>query len=1718
MNPPIRRERVRFLGHSETLEKRNLLAGDLIARWLADDLAPPDVEQGVSAWVDSQSEITAQADGMPQLLANRFGGRSTIRFDPSDGADSFRISKDDNPLPRGDFSVVVAFATEAAGQGAETEWYHTTGLVDANRLGFSTDWGISLTPSGRIAAGMGAGFGVAPTTVIADSPRLDDGELHTIVLSRQANRLSVYIDDNLAVETEEASSADRDSLDVTFGVLQHEELPFDGEIAEVRFYDGALTGEEVREVSEQVESYFNNQPVVANDDSYSVLEDSPLFFVSPADSVLNNDVDADGDDFTAVLVDTTQNGSLTLNPDGSFVYSPTRNFFGIDTFTYVANDFRDSLPATVSIEVRNEYDPVLPNADSYKMRPGELLLTDIEGGVLANDVNLDRADLQARLETDVTAGHLTLNEDGSFQYDPQGFAGRMTFAYRVDDGTMLSPVTEVEILVNSIPIGLQDNYVLFEDSPLVTIAADGVLFNDSDAENDSLTAHVVQPTNHGVLLLQADGSFQYHPDTDFFGSDEFTYLVDDGVDRSEPVAVTLEIAAVNDLPIARTDVYFGSAGQPISIGVETGLLANDSDVDDTLLTAELVSEPRNGQLDLSANGRFSYIPNDHFMGEDIFAYRVSDGKVNSESATVTIYSGASPVRISEFMSANVETLETKTRLLPEDSFPRDTDTPDWIEIENLSQGSVDIGGFHLTDDPDDSTKWRFPDETVINAGERLIVFASGKDILDTNLDENGILHTNFSLSVLGEFLAIAYPDGSFAQEIAARQQYPDVSYGFHGDVAGYMESASPLEVNNELASGAVEAVEFDVARGFYTDPFQLSLSTETNEAQIRYTTDGTEPTAENGRTYSGPIDVTTTTTVRAAAFLDGYVPALSRTNSYIFLHDVLSQPELPAGLPTAWGGVAASYGMDPDVVGENNLFDNRYRDTVIDDLQTLPTLSLVFDPDHIFGSRGIYQRPTSTGDAWERPTSVEYFDPQGGESGFQINSGIRIMGGSSRQTDIPKHSFRLEFREAYGAGKLEYPLFEDSPFSEGVASSFDELVVRVGFNNSWMHRHYYQGQRGEQPRDQWVRDLQLAMGHQSARGHFTHVYLNGMYWGIYNLHERPAAPYLADYFGGDKDTDWNVINSNVAIDGSLRPWTTAIRDARNARDPEAYLAYQQQVDVVNLADYMILNYYVGNTDWDGHNWISASRNGEPFKMFAWDSEFAISLPPSNTAVGENAERQIINMNRTNQNSGNGPSAIHNSLLRGDEYLTLVGDRIHKHMFNGGVLTPERAAEYFLNRSAEIDRAVVAESARWGDFRRDVNPGRWRSDQFDLFHRDVHYVNQKEFIVERYLPVRTDIVIEQLRRRRMYPELDAPVFNQHGGQVAAGFQLEISASAGTIYFTLDGSDPREIGGAISETANLYEQSLPLSENVTVRSRVFLNDEWSALNEATFLAAAPATSDNLRISELHFHPMDANQHEIDSGFDDADEFEFIEIVNVSDESVDLSTVRFVKTLVDGEDQGIEFSFVDNGVLQIRPGEYLVVVENLDAFRFRYGSEISVAGEWSGKLSNSTEQISLTSNDQLISQFTYLDSWESSTDGGGHSLVVINPFAEEYDAQTLNNPEAWRASYAQNGSPGRASKLPGDANGDGIFGTADLTLVFQAGEYEDEVEGNSSFSEGDWNGDGDFTTRDLVMAFQLGLFEQPPAATRRFARIDAVKENQNTNLESWEKAIDKIWEDAE
>jgi len=682
---------------------------------------------------------------------------------------------------------------------------------------------------------------------------------------------------------------------------------------------------------------------------------------------------------------------------------------------------------------------------------------------------------------------------------------------------------------------------------------------------------------------------------------------------------------------------------------------------------------------------------------------------------------------------------------------------------------------------------------------------------DVPVPEEISLSNRLDLLVPGtNVLAIhALNDSAADQDFLLRVELISARRGY---MLNYMPEPTPGFLNVPGASDFVRPVSFSAEHGFYDSPFFLQLSTETEGAQIRYTLDGSTPTEQNSQRYTGPIRIDGTTVIRARAFKSGALPSAVASRTYIFLSDVLTQS--PNGQPPGPGwpsgsvnGQVLDYGMDPNVVN-----DPRWRDQLTEALISIPTISLVTDLENLFDpAKGIYVNARNDGRAWERPTSVELINPDG-TPGFAVNAGLRIRGAFSRSGNNPKHSFRLFFRAEYGTGKLNYPLFG----GEGV-DTFDKVDLRTSQNYSWA----FQGdRRNTLLRDVFSRDSQRDMGQPYTRSRYYHLYLNGQYWGIYQTQERADADFAASYLGG-KPEEYDAIKNDSsgsralhAADGTMDAYRR-LYDAAVAgfASDSAYLAVQGLrpdgtpdpngeclLDVDNLMDYMICTYYVGDPDSPVSCWAHFSNNVFALynrvrpKGFTWyrhDAEHSLG------ANGGLYEGRLLTdpVDRTIGQEWRhfNPAWLHLRLTENREYLIAFADRVVKHFFHGGVFTPERSAERLRERARQIELAIIAHSARWGDAKRE--PPRTKDD----------WQSEVNWLLNTFFPQRTQIVLDQMRSVGMFPDLAICSFNQHGGEIQPGFTLRITQSngtPGTIYYTLDGTDPRLWGGAINPTARRY----------------------------------------------------------------------------------------------------------------------------------------------------------------------------------------------------------------------------------------------------------------------------------------------------------------------------
>ena len=373
-----------------------------------------------------------------------------------------------------------------------------------------------------------------------------------------------------------------------------------------------------------------NDAPVANADAYSVQEGRVLAVAGPG--VLANDADIDaGDTVSALQYFQPANGTVNLNQDGSFTYTPNAGFSGVDSFVYVVTDGVDTGQSTVSITVV-EGNPVV-GADAYTTLH-DRVLTIAAPGLLANDTDPNGDAIEALQYFQPTHGTVALNQDGSFTYTPDaGFTGSDSFDYVITDGVLTSQGTVTISVTNTAPVANDDSFSVQEGRAL-SISAPGLLANDSDADaGDQVSAlQYFQPAN-GTVSLGQDGSFLYTPNAGFSGADSFVYLVTDGASTAQ---ATVSITVVEGNPLVGDDSYTVAAGGSLNVP-GPGVLANDSDPNGDAIEALQYFQPAHGTVSLNQDGSFTYSPNAGFSGTDSFTYVITDGVLTGQgSVTITV--------------------------------------------------------------------------------------------------------------------------------------------------------------------------------------------------------------------------------------------------------------------------------------------------------------------------------------------------------------------------------------------------------------------------------------------------------------------------------------------------------------------------------------------------------------------------------------------------------------------------------------------------------------------------------------------------------------------------------------------------------------------------------------------------------------------------------------------------------------------------------------------------------------------------------------------------------------------------------------------------------------------------------------------------------------------------------------------------------------------------
>lgn len=759
---------------------------------------------------------------------------------------------------------------------------------------------------------------------------------------------------------------------------------------------------------------------------------------------------------------------------------------------------------------------------------------------------------------------------------------------------------------------------------------------------------------------------------------------------------------------------------------------------------------------------------------------------------------APQIRISEIMAAN------ENGIVDEDEEPRD-----WIEIHNYGNANVNLGGLSLSDDRNIPGLWVFPNVTL-NAGARIVVFASAKDRRAPAAGER--YHTNFELGQGGEFLAI-YNAESPREIIHALDEYPEqrvnYSYGINAqDEWRYYSTPTPGAANGVSdILGILPPPHFSSKRGFYPNGITLHLTTDVPGAEIRYSINGNDPTVINSTLYTAPIAIAQTRAVRASLFKPGYLPSVPETHTYI-VQAAAQRRTMPAIAVTTSG---TNLTGPTGIIGINGgTWANGPWQPV---------------------NPGDYHNPSQHGFNWERPTSAEFFYPSN-TTGFQIDCGIRVQGSDWRRPRYQpgsKFSYRLYFRGDYGEGKLEFPLFENSPVKH-----FDQVVLRAGHND----------ETNPFIKDELMRTLFVDCGQVGSHGDFGTLYVNGVYKGYYNYTERIEKNFCQAHHGGSDD--WDVLAQGPdPLDGDtanfqlMRSYITGQPMTVAAN----YLGAAQRLDLVNFIDYLLVNIYGANGDWPHNNWRAARERVASgiWRFYVWDAEFALGT------YGRTPQHDSFS---SELSGGSEIPAIYQALRQNPEFRLLWADRIQKHFFNGGALTDENVRRNYDNMRNKVAPLIGA---------------------FDTYIGDT------------WIPQRRGVIMQHFQGQGLLSAPGVPTFSQFGGRVPTGYQLTMTTSAAgaTIYYTTDGTDPRVMfTGAVAPTATAYVAGQPvrLGESVVVKARARTSaGVWTAVNEARFEVGEFGAP--LRFTEIMYNSPPTG-----------DALDFVEMKNFSNTRLNVSGMEF------------------------------------------------------------------------------------------------------------------------------------------------------------------------------------------------------------------------------------
>ncbi len=1004
----------------------------------------------------------------------------------------------------------------------------------------------------------------------------------------------------------------------------------------------------------------------------------------------------------------------------------------------------------------------------------------------------------------------------------------------------------------------------------------------------------------------------------------------------------------------------------------------------------------------------------------------------------------SGVVINEFAASNPGTIRDE-----------DGSSSDWIELYNGSALPVTLDGMYLTDSATLPTKWQFPDTTpdrVIPPGGYLIVWASNKDAAKRPFyTSSSQLHTNFQLGtntgVTPDVLRLIAADGT-TEVSGFGGAYPPQSsvatYGRSGASAGFMQP-TPGTANGAIFPTAPSILTIAPGSSVRTAPTLVTITGQLPGQQVRYTLDGSTPSISNGFTYTGPFTVSTTAQVRARVSQPGMSGPIASSVLMFYTATAQNNPVNTYHLPIL---VIDTHGRTIPVDGSAD--SNEYPVDCSYVLYDAPPTGVSLQattPE--FLSRGrVSARGKSTSGEVKRPFNVEFWDNDrdadnsrsvlgiGSNSDWVLNNIYGFDRGGLRNSTMFTLGRQMDHLS------MEYRFVEVYLNQDGgdiANADYYGMFLMVQKPNRANDRVDVERLEPDQNTGPDVTGgyiLQLNKSYNVPATDFHNGIARGVgvasaALGSFNFGLTSAgtgnntSDFLLEYPEEDRVTTQQadyIVNYLNEMEDCLAPAAT------NYTNPVTGLKFTDYVDLPSWIDHHMLDTFSNNVDGLRLSWrLFKPRNGKLFSGPGWDYDRSMNSVDARddsptqwhaTTGGYGTQFFIY--------------SYWSRIFANADYMQAWIDRWTNLRQPGGVFSDSNMqAVVDANAALVSPPTLVAANAAIR------NQTRWSAAAYTSGS-----LNAERDLIKSWMVAKGAFIDGQILR--------FPALNIAGGPITTSTSLTLASSdfvgVAKIYYTIDGSDPRLPGGVLNPAATEYTGAFTLpAGHRLVRARLFKSDApafnstltttkmstWSGLNEAYFFTdAVPATTGNLVVSELMYHPADPTPTEIAAGYLDSDRFEYIELLNIGAAPIDLFECRFAS--------GIDYHFRNGSITQLAPGQRMLIVKDTAAFAFRYGAgpAASVAGVFEGNdnFNNAGETVTIVDRTgATILSFAYGTTapWPPQADGLGRSLVLMLPEGNPNAALAAS----WRASVITGGEPGGVdSRLftgtgTEDADADGI-----------------------------------------------------------------------------------------